>query len=213
MKLGVFIPGRLQSQRLPNKLILPLGDSCLWEIACKKLSELPSKYEKAVLCSDKELIDIAQRYRVPVIVRDEDTTKADGPLNFVFKDIRNMSATHLMFLNPCLPLLSTDTIVSALEYAEKSNWDYMESVIPFKNWVFDSFGMPVNNMNYRRLSTKELETWYMDANAFRVFNKDAFLEDGMMLKPNHAIFKIPLKEAVDVDTKEDFEIVECMVRK
>lgn len=46
MKLGVFIAGRLGSERLPNKLVLPLGDSCLWEMACKKLSELPNKYEK-----------------------------------------------------------------------------------------------------------------------------------------------------------------------
>jgi len=212
MKLGVFVPGRLQSQRLPNKLILPLGNSCLWEIACKKLSELPDEYEKAVLCSDKELIDIAVKYDIPVILRDVATTKADGPLNFVFKDIIHMTSTHLMFLNPCLPLLTTETIINALGYTKDNNIEYMESVVPFKNWVFDSKGKPVNRMDYTTLSTKELETWYLDANAFRVFNKEQFLKDGMMLKPNHEIFIIPTNESVDVDTKEDFEIAECMIK-
>ena len=53
MKIAVFIPGRLNSERLPNKLVLPLGHSNIWDIACSKLNELPSKYEKIALCYDK----------------------------------------------------------------------------------------------------------------------------------------------------------------
>ena len=38
--IGIFIAGRLESERLPNKLILPLGNTCLWEIACRKLAKI-----------------------------------------------------------------------------------------------------------------------------------------------------------------------------
>ncbi len=115
MKLGVFIAGRLGSERLPNKLILPLGDSCLWEIACRKLNDLPNKYEKIALCYEPELIEIAEQYpNIKVVKRDELTAKRDGPLSFIFKELKDVKATHLMFLNPCLYKLKVETISKAL---------------------------------------------------------------------------------------------------
>ena len=40
---------------------------------------------------------------------------------------------------------------------------------------------------------------------FIFFNKQEFLETGLMLQPNHLILEVPEEETIDVDTKEDFE--------
>ena len=208
MKLGIFVPGRLNSQRLPNKLILPIGDSCLWDIALKKLSNLP--YEKVALCNDKQLIDTASKYdNIDIIVRSDDT-KIDGKLNHIFRDIDKMKATHVMFFNPCLPFLEEATITLALKYFEARNLEYLESVVPFRNWVFDENGRPVNKMDYTTLSTKTIKTWYMDANAFRIFNKKQFLETGKMLDDGFGIYPITKMESFDIDTKEDYIIVKAI---
>jgi CMP-N-acetylneuraminic acid synthetase len=211
MTLGIFVPGRLQSQRLPEKLILPLGDTCLWEIALKKINDLPNKYEKVALCNDWELLDIATKFKnIQIIVRD-DSTKVDGDLNFIYKDVGKMHSNHIMFFNPCLPMIKRRTIVKALEYYENNNCNYLESVKPFKNWVFDENGKAVNHIDYKRMSTKEVKTWYLDANAFRIFNKNFFLEDGYMLKKGHAIFSISELESIDVDTEEDYAIAKAIL--
>jgi len=210
MKLGVFVPGRLLSERLPYKLIKPIGETCLWDICMDKLNFLPAKYEKVALCNDPELVTIANRYHnVKVILRDN-ATKVDGDLRFIFKDIGQMESSHVMFLNPCLPMLGVGTIQFALDYFERNGLEYMESVRPFKNWVFDKTGKSINKMDFNRLSTKELDEWYLDANAFRIFNKKDFIKEGLMLKEGFGIYPLGEIECLDVDTLEDFMIAKAV---
>jgi CMP-N-acetylneuraminic acid synthetase len=210
MKIGIFIPGRLNSQRLPNKLILPIGDSCLWDIALSKLNSLPDKYEKVVLCNDNELIKIAKKYKNIKIIKRDESTKTDRELKYIYRDIEQMKSTYIMFLNPCQPMLKINTIISALEYFENNHLEYMESVVPFKNWVFNHHGRVINKMNYKTLSTKDVKTWYLDGNAFRIFPKDVFLKTGYMLRPNHSIYPISKLESIDIDTREDFTIAKSV---
>jgi CMP-N-acetylneuraminic acid synthetase len=204
LKLGVFIPGRLSSERLPNKLILPIGESSLWEMACKKLEQLPRKYEKYALCYDKELVDIASKYDIKVILRDRETAKAEGPLNYIFKDMNHTNCTHLMFLNPCLSFLSADTIIESLEIFEREEMDYATSVKPLQNWLFDKKADPINDINYERLTTKEISPIYQAAHCFHIFNTKNFFDDGQMLKEGHGLISVPEEETIDVDTYDDY---------
>ena len=208
-EVSVFMPARLNSERLPNKLLLPLGDSNLWDIACRKLNSLPARFKKYVLLNDKELIDIAQQYpSITVIVRDPETCKVDGPLNFIIKEVSEMEGTHLMFLNPCLSLLSVDTIVNSLVTFTNSNDQYATSVKEYKNllWGGDGGGGnrtlispdPVN------LNTKLIPMHYEAAHCFHIFNKERFLNDGCMLDNIHGIIPVPKDETMDVDTMEDY---------
>ncbi len=206
MKIGIFIPGRVASERLKNKLILPLARSCLWEIACEKLNNLPEKYNKYVLCFDEPLVEIANKFNnIKIIIRDKETTKVDGPLTYIFKELENLEDTHLMFLNPCLSLLTEATIIRVLEEFENSNKDFATSVKKIQNWLFDKDGKNLNEINYKRLSTKEINLAYQAAHCFHIFNKNKFFETGMMLKPGHGIIEIPHAETIDVDTQLDYE--------
>ena len=125
--IGVFISGRLGSERLPRKLVLPIGETCLWDIACKKLNGLPDKYRKYVLAEKGDLADIAKKHaNLEVIIRDNDTAIADSPLTFIFKDIKDVPSKYLMFLNPCQSFITSATIISSLEKFEKSIDDIFE---------------------------------------------------------------------------------------
>lgn len=205
-KIGIFMPGRLGSERLPNKLLLPLGRSNLWDIACNRLNQLPAKYNKYVLVYEPELIAIAEQYpNIKVIVRDEGTAKAEGPLSYIYKDVMGTDDTHLMFLNACFSLLSVDSLVGALETFETSAADYATSARPFNNWAFDESGKPITDIDYKTLSTKSIGNYRQAANVFHIFNRTKFLKDNMMLKPEMILIDLPESELIDVDTPEDYE--------
>lgn len=208
MSTGIFISGRLGSERLPRKLILPIsGDSCLWDMACKKLDGLPGSYNKYVLAEDGILADIARKYSgLDVIVRDKKTALADSPLSFIFKDISQVQDDHLMFMNPCQSFLKTGTIVKALKMFEESKAEYGTSVKPFRNWLFDE-GKSLNDIDYKTLSTKEIKPVWQAAHCFHIFNRESFFADGYMLKPGLILLPVPENEALDVDTYEDYEYV------
>ena len=218
VKIGIFIPGRLSSERLPNKLILPLNDKgdTLWDIACKKLNSLPYDYVKVALCQDKELIDVANKYcNLKVIERDYNTTIAEGPMSYIFKDLKDVEdVTHWMFLNPCLALLSKNAIRDVLEQFEKTPCNFATSVKRYNNWLFDMEGNCISGIDYDTLSTKEVKGKFEAAHAFHIFSKDfLFTEDKntLMKDEKTSLFIIPSNQLLDVDTKEDYEYLKFFI--
>lgn len=207
-KIGVFVPARLGSQRLPNKQILPIGDTCMFEICCKKLAYLKKVYNipTYVLICDQPLIDIAKKYpEVTIKYRDEETAKAEGPLQFIYKDILDVDEDYLMFLNPCLIFLSCETILKKIQEFVESPYEYGTSVKPFKNWLWNTENQAITYVDYKRLTTKEIIPWYQAAHCFHIFNKNKFKEDGYMLTKQLALLSIPEEEVIDIDTQEEYE--------
>ena len=208
---GIFVPARLNSQRLPNKQILPIGDSCMFEICCQKLNEIAKIYNipTYVLICDDELIKIANDYPyVGIIKRDPKTANAEGPLQYIYKDVLDVSEKYLMFLNPCLIFLSIDTIVNKIKDFFASGKDYGTSVKPFQNWLWyrdTQETIPITYIDYERLTTKEILGYYQASHCFHIFNKNKFKEDGDMLKADLCLLEIPIEETIDIDTKEDYE--------
>lgn len=206
--VGIFVPARLGSHRLPKKQILPIGQTNMFDICCQKLENISKRYEinTYVLVYDKELINIAKYYpNVKIVIRDEETAKAEGPLKFIYKDILDVPEDYLMFLNPCLIFLREETIYkSILDFIESGN-EYGTSVKPIQNWLWDTDKTPITKIDYERLTTKEIKPLYQAAHCFHIFNKNKFKEDGLMLTDDLALLAIPKSETIDIDTKEEYE--------
>jgi CMP-N-acetylneuraminic acid synthetase len=205
-KIGIFIPGRLKSERLPNKLILPLGESNLWDMACKKLNQLPNQFNKYVLCYDDELIQIANKYsNLKVIVRDKSTTEVDGPLTYIFKELKDLPDDYLMFLNPCLSFLKKETILESLIQFQNSPKEYATSVKEYKNWLWNSDVENLTPIDYESLSTKTIPVHYEAAHCFHIFNQKMFFKNGKMLSEDLELINVPKLELIDVDDYLDYQ--------
>lgn len=206
--IGIFIPARLSSERLPRKQILPIGDSCMFDICCKKLNYITQTYGIATyaLIYDKELIEIAEKYPyVKIVKRDYETTVAETPLQYIYKDILDVPEKYLMFLNPCLIFLSVDTIVAKANEFLQSGKDYGTSAKKFQNWLWNTEQTAITDINYKELTTKKIIPWYQTAHCFHIFHREKFKEDGYMLKDDLALLEIPVEETIDIDTREEYE--------
>lgn len=140
--------------------------------------------------------------------RDKETVEAEGPLQYIYKDILDVSEDYLMFLNPCLIFLSCETIINKINEFKNSPKDYGTSVKLFKNWLWSANGFDnyaINYIDYKRLTTKEISPWYQAAHCFHIFNKNKFKEDGYMLTPDLILLEIPIEETIDIDTQEEYE--------
>ena len=207
-KIGIFTPARLDSKRLPNKQLLPLRNSCMFDMCCQKLDYISRAYSipTYVLICDQELIEIAERYPgIQIIHRSPESAAAEGPLEFIYGDMLNVPEDYLMFLNPCLTFLTPETIVTKLKEFDESGKEYGTSVKPLKNWLWDTAINPLNYIDYRRLTTKEIEPIYQAAHCFHIFNKNQFAKDGYMLKEDLCLLEIPEEETIDIDTREEYE--------
>lgn len=206
--LGIFAPARLGSQRLPNKQLLPIGNSNMFEMCCQKLNIITLHYNipTYVLICDEPLIQIAQKYpAVKIILRDEHTSQVDGPLNYIYKDILNIPVDYLMFLNPCLTFLSVETLVSKVQEFLNNNKEYGTSVKTFQNWLWDENFEAKTPIDYKSLNTKEITPIYQCAHCFHIFNRKKFKEDGLMLTDDLCLLEISEEETIDIDTREEYE--------
>jgi CMP-N-acetylneuraminic acid synthetase len=217
-KVGIFIPARLQSERLPNKLMLPLNDKklSLFEIACKKLKYLSKTYKCYALINDEQLINIARMYDVEVIIRNPHTCEVDGPMTYIFGDLKDKidhSLTHLTFLNPCLYNLSVETIENAIAEFVNSPADSGTSVKEIKNWVWTEKGKALIPADYKRLSTKEIHGYYQAAHCFHIFSVENFFKTGNMLDENHSLILVDKLSTLDVDDETEYELAKVMLPK
>ena len=207
--IGIFAPARLDSQRLPNKQLLPIKNSNMFEMCCEKLNYITKVYNipTYVLICDEPLIKIAEKYpNITIIIRDKETSKVDGPLNFIYKDIVEYAKEdYLMFLNPCLTFLSCETIVNNIKEFLNSDKEYGTSVKKIQNWIWDKELNNVNYIDYKALNTKTIEPWYQCAHCFHIFNKERFKQDGLMLTDDLCLLEIPEEETIDIDTYEEYE--------
>lgn len=207
-KIGIFVPARLDSKRLPNKQILPLGDSCMFEKCCQKL-EYINEIENIpvyVLICDEALINIAKKYpRVKIVYRDLDTAAAEGPLQYIYKDILDVEEDYLVFLNSCLTFLTPETIINKIKEFDNSNKEYGTSVKKLQNWLWDQNNNSISEINYQRLTTKEITPLFQCAHCFHIFNKEKFKQDGYMLKEDLCLLEIPEEETIDIDTLQEYE--------
>ena len=182
----------------------------MFDMCCQKMNYITSAYgiPTYALVYEQELIDIANKYpHVTLIERDAATAFAEGPLQFIYKDVLNVSnEDYLMFLNPCLTFLTPETIVNAIHTFEASGKNYGTSVKEFKNWLWNDTQEPVNYIDYKRLTTKEITPWYQAAHCFHVFNREDFQRDGYMLKEDDIeLLLVPEEETIDIDTQEEYE--------
>lgn len=207
-KVAIFIPGRLASERLPNKLILPFGDTNLWNEACKTLSSLPDRYDKIAFCADPELVEIAKKYpKLRIITRSVDTLTIDGPNSEIYKDMQELEATHLMYLHPCFPFVSVVNLIKAIEYFESNDdIDYMTSVRPFKNWLYHGQEQIID-IDEDSWSTKTVKDYWLPTHNFFMFKKDEFFITSNYLPKGHSVYPMTDEDAIDVNTKEEFEFV------
>lgn len=207
-KIGIFVPARLGSHRLPNKQILPIGDTCMFDICCQKLQYLNAAYgiPVYVLICDQPLIDIAAKYpNVVIKYREKATVEAEGPLQFIYKDVLDVPEDYLVFLNPCLIFLSCETIMKKIMEFDASDKNYGTTVKKIQNWIWDTDHNPITDINYKRLTTKEIEPWYQCAHCFHVFNKNNFINDGLMLTDDLCLLEIPAEETIDIDEQHEYE--------
>lgn len=206
--IGIFAPARLGSHRLPNKQILPIKNSNMFEMCCEKLNYITKAYNipTYVLICDEPLIKIAEKYpNVTITIREKETVEVEGPLNFIYKDILDVPEDYLLFINPCLTFLSIETIIQKINEFLESEKEYGTSVKKIQNWIWDKELNNVNYIDYKRLTTKEIEPWYQCAHCFHIFNKEKFKQDGLMLTDDLCLLEIPEEETIDIDTYEEYE--------
>jgi CMP-N-acetylneuraminic acid synthetase len=209
-EVTVYLVSRLGSERVKDKIYREFYNGCsLFEIMCQKMKDLSFPYAAAI--GDKELINIAEKYNVPIQLRSKKALR--GQQGTLLRDIYNFlekcSTKYACLLSPCTPFLKIETVNQACNLVANTDTMSLSSVYFEQNWFFGSDKKPLFPIDVARMDSKALSL-YGKANAFEIFPVKRFLEKGYYFNYESSkdpyLFEIDREEAIDINSEAEYKM-------
>ena len=215
----IFTQARLNSQRLPKKMVRNFCGRSLWDIACEKLHRLPfPKEQKYVSVYEPELKEIASQYDISIFDRSEESANSDKDVSLIW-EICNLPFDRYVLFNACLPMLSENTILDFASCFKDNEYRSLFGVRPLKDYVWNKEGKLIHPPGTTMLNTKEFDEFpdrqlYLAAHCLYAGQCSDILNNiqlGDFSVGYPAIYPIKNKmEMFDVDDYDDFLIAEAI---
>jgi len=214
------IPARGGSKRLPRKNILPFQGKPL--LAHTVEAALNSEiFAKVVFSSDDpEMLDVAAEYGAEPLTRPPELAgdKATLPpvVCHVLESFPSLETSSICLLMPNCPLRNAEDIRKSKQSFDNCGSDFQISV--FKYHMFNPFwalaktqeGLKPCFPEHFLLPKGGFDEVFCPSGAIWWAGTEAFLKTKDFYGPNLQPFVLPWFRAVDIDTKEDFEIAEIV---
>ena len=208
MKVALFIPIKLNNQRLPGKNIMDLAGRPVCDYLFQTVSRLKEIDERYVYCSNEEIIPYIPD-GIEFLKRDE---KLDGyevkGLDIIEAFVNDIDADIYIITHVTQPFTKGKSIIEALDKVKSGAYDSAFSAVDLQDYMW-YHGKPFNYDMKDIVRTQDLEPIYMETGAFFIFTKKVFTELHQRIGDNPYICAIDQFEAIDIDTKEDFALAEA----
>lgn len=205
MKTVAFVPIKMNSQRLPHKNILPLGNHALcWHIfnVLLNVKEIDEVY---VYCSDDSIVD----YIPENVIYKKRSEQLDGDLvkgYDIYKSfINEVDADVYILAHATSPFIRSETIDSALSNVLYNGKDSAFSAQRIQTFSWFK-GKPLNYEFEDVPRTQDIEPVLVETSAFYIFKKEVFTVHKRRIGFNPYIQEVDDVEAIDIDEKKDYDL-------
>lgn len=218
-----MVYAKLNSHRVERKMVRPFADSCLIEIALKKLLSCSFLDKNKIYLGayDPEIKSIGEKLGVKIYNRTLESTIEPVTMDVFYKYLHDLNLDYVLEVNACNPLLDPETLNRALETFHNNDYQSLFSVVKRKNFYFREDGSMLNGFlgdpkYIPTLETKLVEPIYEAGHCIYIWKADRVKTQGIRwdLKPNDPyLFEIPPEEAFDIDYPWQFDLAEQMYIK
>ena len=226
MKVAVIIPIKYHSSRVPGKNFKLLNGKPLFYYIIHSLLEC--KYVKYIIINtDSEKIKekILNYFKTSTPLKlifynrpaelIGDVVSTNKLIEDTLKNVKFTRDEVDLYLQTHVtnPLLSTNTIVSAIEkYIEVKNSN--DSLFSVKTWhtlLYNKESKAINHDINKLIQTQDLDPIYEENSCIYIFTKETFLSNKNRIGKTPYLFKMNNYESQDIDWEHDFYLTELML--
>lgn len=205
MKVVAFVPIKLNSQRLPNKNILPIGGHPLCWHVVNSLLQVKAIDDVYVYCSDEAVTQYLPE-KVQFKQRDE---RLDGDMIKGFEIyesfIKEVDADIYVLAHTTSPFIKAEKIEEALSHVVDGDNDSAFSAERVQTFAWYQ-GKPINYDLNNVPRTQDMIPVWIETSAFYIFKKDIFTVYNRRIGFNPYIQEVSGLEAIDIDERKDYEL-------
>lgn len=216
--LAALLPMKAHSARVKGKNFRNFAGKPLFRWTLDTLLSMP-EINRVVINTDARQIlaenGLVDSERVLIRDRNPDLCGDFTSMNKVLADdIANVAARTYVMTHTTNPLLSADTIRSALRaYGDgvaAGTHDSLFTVNRFQTRFYREDGSPVNHDPNNLLRTQDLETWYEENSNLYIFSHTSFASTNARIGRRAVLFESPRMEAADIDDQTGWRIAEIL---
>ncbi len=214
-KISAVIPVRGGSKRLPNKNILPFGDSNLLVNKIRQL-KMVNLVDEIIVSSDSDImLEYAIQENVTPQKRPiEYCDEVSKSFNEVVEWIANNNNADIMMWTPCVcPIVGYKSYEKAINtfLNKKNNYDSVASALLLKEYIFNENG-PVNFSIAAHVPSQKLPDWHIITNGFFIARRADMAKWKFVYGQKPLLVEISKFEAIDIDDEADFKLAEYVYR-
>ena len=216
--VAIIVQARLNSQRVPQKMIRPFAGTTLFDIVLSKIKKALPSYQENIWASvyEPELVDIAKKNVVNVFSRSETSANNDNSLQTIYEwhDKLPSNYKYVMLVSGCNPLLDPSTIANFHQQFYMQEEENLFAVIKKKQYYWNKEGSLVTPWpeDQTIMNTKAVEPTYEAAHVLYASRLDLIKENKFMgdfqAPGGIKLFEMPELEAFDIDYEWQFELGE-----
>jgi len=218
--IAFIVQARLNSQRVPNKMLKPFDGTNLFSIVLDKLltsSIIPSNQVYASIY-EPELIDIAVSKEINVFKRSYESANNDSDIAKIFEWHEKLPFKYVILISACNPLLKVETIDAFVDQFINQEEDNLFGVIEKKQYYWNKEGVMITPWpeGQTLLNTKAVEPTYEAAHILYASPMDLIKEYkymGDFSKPGGVkLFTMNELESFDIDFEWQFTTAELLYK-
>lgn len=220
MTTVALMPMKAHSERVKAKNFRPLLGRPLFRWMLDTLLSVP-EIDKVVINTDARAL--LQEHGLigdaRVLIRDRHPEICGDlvSMNRVLEDdVRNVAADTYLMTHTTNPLISAETVERALQAyrrgVEAEDGDSLFSVNRVQTRFYRADGSAVNHDPDNLVRTQDLEPWFEENSCLYVFSRSSFAATGARIGRRPILFETPRLESLDIDTQDDWDLVEVVAQ-
>lgn len=211
----IFIPIKEKSQRVPGKNFRNLMGKPLYRRCLDNLKnhtvyiDTDSQSLIDEINNDKTITNVYPYLRRKDLIGHE-VSVCDLIKNFIVKN--QFQNKNICQIHVTSPFLKTSTLEKAFKKLDEG-YDSVASCNAYQNrlWRKESYGYcPVNHNPMKLEQTQDLPMLYEENSLFYIFNSEYFLKTNSRIGVNPFFYVNNYPENVDIDTEDDWQLVETL---
>lgn len=210
LKIVSIVPIKLNNERLPQKNTKLLGDKPLINYICDTLLSVDMIDGRFVYCSSKEICKYTPN-GIIFLKRPEYLDLPTSNFTQIFSEFSNVvNADIYIYAHATAPFIKKETIVSAVKAVASGEYDSAFCAQRLQDFIWSN-GEPLNFSAENLPRSQDLPVYYRETSGVYVFTKKVFEKYKRRIGINPFIVEVGYKEAVDVNTFEDFKLAEHFI--
>jgi len=211
-----IIQARLNSQRVPKKMLKPFKGTNLFSHAMTKilLSDYIPKENFYVSVYEEELINEATRLGVNIFKRSHESANNDNNLQKIYEWHDKLPFKYVIKINACSPFLKIDTINEFTKQFIEQDEENLFGVIEQKDYFWNKEGLMITPWpeDQTIMNTKAVEPTYKAAHVLYASRTDIIKDNKFMgdffKEGDIKLFPMNELEAFDIDYEWQFTLAE-----